>query len=48
MRAERDSCVGGVPRNTTQVLVAGPTALGGVGDPVVVELQDVVGRCHQP
>ncbi len=49
MRKERDSAGGvGVPRNRALCRLRFLAALGGVGDPVVVELEHVVSRCHQP
>ena len=47
MRKERDFCWGGCSAEPRVVSVAGSPALGGVGDPVVVELEDVVGRGDQ-
>jgi hypothetical protein len=42
MRKERDSCRGGCSAEHRAVSVGTLVASGGVGDPVVVELEDVV------
>ena len=48
MREERGSCRGWVFRGTSRGVSSAVAASDGVGDPVVVQLQEVVGRCHQP